>query len=243
MKKLTGYLIAALSVALFICVSALVENASRARRHLVTCNTVTVTLRDTLNLLSEDDVRSYLDRACPALIGQRIDSIRLYQVERALQTRSAIRTAEAWTTPDGTLHIGITQRDPVAKFVYSGYACYIDASGFIFPLQGNCKKSIPVFECEALPDEGSKDAVLALIAYMDRHQLSAKFPVIKVEKGNELVLLPAEGKERFIFGKPERIAEKFGSIADYYKKISASGDDVHYRSVNVKYRGQIICRQ
>lgn len=243
MKKGVKYLIAALSLALLICVCALVDNAAAARRHLVTCNNVEIRLRDTLNLLAEDDVRNFLDRACPALIGQRIDSIRLYQVEKVLETRSAVRTAEAWATADGVLHIDITQRDPVARFVYGADAFYIDGTGFIFPMQGNCRKSIPAFEWAAAPVDTAQEPFLDMITYMEKHRLTGQFPTIRVEKDGELVLIPAEGKERFIFGKPERLQEKFAAIADYYKKITGSREDVAYRTVNVKYRGQIICRK
>lgn len=243
MKKGVKYLIAALSLALLLCVCALVDNAAAARRHLVTCNNVEIRLRDTLNLLAEDDIRAFLDRSCPALIGQRIDSIRLYQLEKTLETRSAVRTAEAWTTADGVLHIDITQRDPAARLVYGTDSFYIDATGFVFPMQGNCRKSIPVFEWTVTPDDPAQEPLLELVTYMERHHLTGRFPTVRVEKDGELVLIPAEGKERFIFGKPERLQEKFAAIADYYKKITGSREDVAYRTVNVKYRGQIICRK
>ena len=106
MSKTVRYLLFALSLALFLCVSALVLQATRERRHLVTCKRVEISFKDTLNFVSEDDVRGYLKRELPTFIGMRVDSIRLYEIEQVLDSRSAILSAQAWTS-DSVLHISI----------------------------------------------------------------------------------------------------------------------------------------
>ena len=67
--------------------------------------------------------------------------------------------------------------------------------------------------------------------------------MIKVESNGDLVVVPAEGKERFIVGRPEAIPEKFAKINEYYRRIKPSVEEDMYSSVNVKYKGQIICRK
>jgi hypothetical protein len=66
---------------------------------------------------------------------------------------------------------------------------------------------------------------------------------ISVGAGGEVELKMKEGKERFIIGYPDQIEAKFGKIGKYYSHILPSLDNVQYKSVNLKYNKQIICRK
>jgi len=67
------------------------------------------------------------------------------------------------------------------------------------------------------------------------------FNRITVSDEGDIVLFPTSGNESFIFGQPENIEDKFSRIHKYYSHIKAAKGDI-YGTVNVKYKGQIICR-
>ena len=56
-------------------------------------------------------------------------------------------------------------------------------------------------------------------------------------------LIPREGKERFLFGNPFDCADKFGRLEDYYRYIVPEKGADYYRTVNVKFEKQIVCRK
>lgn len=256
MKKAVKYLLFALSLALILCITALVLIQARERRHLMTCKSVEISFKDTLNFVSEDDVRTYLKRDCPVLIGQRVDSIRLYEIEKALDSRSAILSAQAWTS-DSVLHISIRQREPVARMETADHAFYIDDRGFIFPVQGDCGKTFPLVQGR-LPlhepvgykglsstEEGQEwvEKMLTLIAYMKKSKWDGRIAKMTVLADGDIVMTPVEGRENYIFGRPENVQEKFARMNEYCKRIKPAVEDDYYASVNVKYKGQIICRK
>jgi cell division protein FtsQ len=256
MNKFVKYLLFALALGLFICMTALVRMQVRTHRHLTTCKNVEIIFKDTLNFVSEDDVRSYLRKDCPNFIGQRIDSLRLHEIEKVLDSRSAILSAQAWTA-DSTLFISIVQREPVARMESSAWAFYIDDRGYIFPVQGDCGKRFPLIKGEIPLNEapGYKGLssteegrawtakILDLLSYMRKNRWDGRIDCISVGSGGRLTMVPAEGNERFIFGRPENASEKFGKINEYYKRIKPVTEDRHYKSVDVQYKGQIICRK
>lgn len=256
MKKAVRYLMFALSLALFLCVTALVLTAARERRHLTTCKKVEISFKDTLNFVSEDDVRGYLKKECPVFTGMRVDSIKLHEIEKALDSRSAILSSQAWTS-DSVLHISIVQREPVARMETADHAFYIDDRGFIFPIQGDCGKAFPIvkgylplhepvgYKGQPATEEGRlwTGSVLSMLEWMRKNKWDRKVEMIKVEANGDLVVVPLEGRERFILGKPEAIPEKFTKINEYYRKIKPSVEEDLYTSVNLKYKGQIICRK
>ena len=190
------------------------------------------------------------------MIGQRVDSIRLYEIERALDSRSAILSTQAWTS-DSVLHISIRQREPVARMETPDHAFYIDDRGFIFPVQGDCGKTFPLVQgrlplhepvgYKGLPstEEGQEwvDKMLTLIAYMKKSKWEGRIAKMSVLADGDIVMSPVEGRESFIFGRPENVQEKFARMNEYYKRIKPAVEENYYASVNVKYKGQIICRK
>ena len=56
-------------------------------------------------------------------------------------------------------------------------------------------------------------------------------------------MVPRTGKEKFIFGSPHDWQDKFARMERYYRYIAPAKEEGWYSTVNVKYPGQIICRQ
>ena len=78
---------------------------------------------------------------------------------------------------------------------------------------------------------------------MKKTPWSEKIAAIQVESSGDLVLKPKEGKEKFIFGPPVRVGEKFGLIETYYQTVEPSKDPGWYKSVDVRFRKQLVCKK
>jgi cell division protein FtsQ len=70
-----------------------------------------------------------------------------------------------------------------------------------------------------------------------------KIVQISVREDGDLILIPREGRERFLFGQPEDVEEKFSKMEKYYTHILPAKGEGHYRTVDLKYKGQIVCRE
>ena len=64
-----------------------------------------------------------------------------------------------------------------------------------------------------------------------------------VNADGDIVMVPREGKEKFIFGGPEDPEAKFSRIERYYNTIAPARGKDTYSKVIVKYDGQIVCRK
>ena len=80
-----------------------------------------------------------------------------------------------------------------------------------------------------------------MVNYMQGNAIWAENIVqIHVDQNSDIILVPREGDEKFIFGSPDDAAAKFSRIEKYYQYIKPG--EKQYTSVNVKYKGQIICK-
>ena len=233
--------------------------AGVSSRRAILCKGLEINIIDSLHnsFVTKTDIRAYIDKEYGQYIGVPIDSIDLVRIEDIVDGRSAVRKSEAFVTKDGMMHIKVTQRKPVVRFQKADGGFYADAEGFLFPLQSSYASRVQVIDGEIplkansgykgeLTDEKEKawlKNVLNVVSYMENSRIwKDKIVQISVCDGGELVMVPRIGKERFHFGQPDNIEEKFRKMELYYTGIVPAKGDKEYSKVSLEYEGQIICR-
>ena len=215
MKITRKHIVFAAILALLSAAFALLSGAARVSRSAKLCNALDVQIRESYEFVTPEDIKGFLDKKYGPYIGVRLDSLDLGRIEKMLEEKSVVMDSEAWTTSDGVLHVSVSQRVPAVRFQRGEKGFYMDRTGYVFPLHKSYTAEVPVIE-GAVPG---------------------------IEDGGDLVLKTVDGKERFIIGFPDAIPEKFGKMAKYYSHILPSKGEGYYKSVNLKYNKQIICRK
>ena len=258
MKKGLRIALVSLMIALTFVLLLIIGRGTDRVHSMKTCTSLDVEILDSTSLgfVTAADVREIMEKDYGVYIGKSLDSLNLKKIETILTGRSAIRSSEAFTTEDGILHIYITQRGPIVRFKTPEGGYYADETGYIFPLhpkydskvtliQGDIPLVIPPgFKGTPATDkekEWLQDIIGFVKAVSKEKKWQGAFSSIKVEKDG-LILYPSQGKERFIFGGPDQYEDKLARIEKYYTNIAPSKEPGYYKSINVKYENQIICR-
>lgn len=209
------------------------------------------------SFVSKEDVKKFLDKEYGTYIGQPLDSIDLVKVEKIIDGRSAVHKSQAYITRDGRLNIRVTQRRPMVRFQKKDGGFYADADGYLFPLQSSYASRVQVVDGEIplkansgykgeVTDPKEKEwiaKVLKMISYMENSKAwKDRIVQITVSDNGELTLVPREGKEKFLFGQPDNIEDKFKRMELYYTGILPAKGEGKYTRVSVEYDGQIVCR-
>ena len=258
MGKKLRYILSALSVILLGLLLSAVSFSVKQKRADIVCTGLDVIFADSLKFVTAQDIGNFLDKQYGSYVGQKIDSVSLARIEKLLESKSAVLESEAWTTDDGLLHISITQRAPAVRFQQGTLGFYADESGFIFPTHKSytapvpcIKGSIPVTitpgfkgELESAQEKQWVLDVLALTRYMSKSKaLIGKIEQMSVNADGDIIMTPVQGSETIVFGSPKQAEEKFSRLEKYYSHILPEKGEGYYKSVNVKYNGQIICRK
>lgn len=203
------------------------------------------------------DIEKWLEEEYRAYAGLPLDSVNLYRIESIIQGHSVVRDCQAWLTDDGILHVELSQREPVILFDDGANGFYADATGFIFPLQSKGIAEVPVVEgriplkvergFKGYPEDPQEKAwlemIIGLVKQMRGTVWERNIARITVDREQNLVLTPLEGKEQFIFGAPVRVEEKFRLMEAYYESVVPSKEKGWYKTVDLRYRGQLVCRK
>lgn len=260
MKAVTrNILTAAVLMAALIYIASFL-GVSAGKRNGAVCSGIRIAILDSArnSFVTPSEIRGYLKSEFGEIKGKPLNSLDLVRIEKAVNGRSAVRKSEAFTTPDGILHVEVTQREPVVRFENQKGGFYSDSDGYIFPLQSSYTSYVPILDGDIpvrikpgykgeIQDAGERKwlmTVLEMIDYMKRHDgWSDRIVQMSVRKNGDIVMIPREGKERFIFGRPDNYEEKFRMMGKYYTSIVPAKGEGYYSTVNVKYAGQVICRR
>lgn len=258
MRLAWKYVIAALSLGILILLLTVLSVKSQAARSERTCSGIEVEFRNDQGFISKTDIKELITKNYGIVSGKRIEEIDIARIEQILDGRSSILKSEVYTTADGILHTIIAEREPAVRFMTPAGSWYADDTGFLFPMQKNSTSRVPIVDgsvpvgfkpgfkghAEKASERKWIEGILSMLHWLDAHR-SWKDAIaqIHIEEDGNIVLIPAEGGERFIIGRPEDFGKKFGKIEEYYRCIVPAKGEEYYSIVNVSFDGQIVCRK
>lgn len=259
MKRAIRYILIGSGGALLAAVMILACTAGAAARKSLTCERLEIAVLDSMqnSFVTSADIRSYLDKEYGRYIGISLDSLDLTRIEDIIDGRSAVLKSQAYVTKDGSLHINVTQRKPIVRFQKKDGGFYADAEGYIFPLQRSYASHVQVIDgyIPLAANSGYKGAIenpeekawfekmMKVVNHIEHDKKwKDKIVQISIDAKGDLILIPRVGNEQFHFGQPSEIAEKFRKMEKYYTHIVPAKGSGHYKVVDLKYQGQIVCR-
>ena len=85
--------------------------------------------------------------------------------------------------------------------------------------------------------------MMYLVNYIENSKTwKGKIVQIHIEQNGDIVLVPRKGQETIVLGQPTEIEDKFERLARYYTAIIPEKGEKTYKRVDLRYRGQIVCR-
>ena len=246
---------------LLVCVLTGAYFLGAANRKPIRCKGLAITVTDSAmnKFITPREIRHYLDEELEGgYIGVQLDSINLSRVEEILDSKSAILKSEAFTTKDSILNVVVTQKKPIVRFQKGTKGFYAVEDCSLFPLQSTYTSHVMVVDGYiplkiehgylGKPDteEGCRwlKGIVGLVKYINASRTwQSKIVQITVQEDGNLVLIPREGRERFLFGQACDMEKKFEKMELYYKGIREEKGEDAYRTVDLRFEGQIICRK
>ena len=246
---------------LLVCVLTGAYLLGMSSRKPIKCKGVSITVTDSAmnRFISAREIKKFLDEELEGgYIGVQIDSIDLGRIEEILDSKGAILKSQAYTTKDSLLNVRVTQKMPVVRFQKGTKGFYAVEDCSLFPLQSTYTSHVMVVDGYiplkiehgylGKPDteQGSKwlQDIVGLVNYIENSKTwKNKIVQITVLQDSDLMLIPREGQERFLFGQICDIEEKFDKMGLYYKSIQHKKGEDAYKTVDLRFKDQIVCRK
>ncbi len=225
------------------------------------CAGLTVTVRDSsdYHFVTGREIKRMVNNGKAKYSGVPMKEVQMLEIESMIAAIPELRITEAYQTIDGILHIEVDQRNPVVRFsTTSGTEYYVDEEGYIIRKRGLNPPRVHMaragfdirndqqlgnrigqdFEHKALSD------LYDLVQYIRKDQLlSALIDQIEIDRRGEIDLITRTGGHRVIFGDISDMEMKFKTLVEFYRQIPEETGWNRYRSISLKYSGQVVCKK
>lgn len=256
MNRLFKYLLVLFILILTGVAAALTATLAEAARSHVGCRHIRIENESPqqTRFLSDRQVIDELEHHFGHLYGVPLDQLDLHAMEALIDGKSAVLKSEVFVSyPDSSLHVGIRERIPVLRFQPAGgQGFYCDREGVLFPLQNSYSARVPIvdgtlpLDCWWNVSPAGKqflEEMLALAGFLrSERKWEDRCSQIHVSRGGAVSLVFVPWEETFIIGDSRNLEAKFKKIEQYICSVRPQAGDKRYKSVNVRFDRQIICK-
>ena len=198
--------------------------------------------KDERSYVSEQELFTLLKQHNAYPVGEYLHRINLQHMENIIRQHPMVRTAECYTAEDGTARIRVTQRVPLLKVVTADEAYYIDTDRCKMPLVASIRDTVPV----AMGKVGFEMASTVLADFAEWVQEDdywrARIEAIDVRLPRQVCIKQNGKQEDLMIGDLMGYAGKLEKAEVFYRR-TASMEKPHYRTLDLRYRGQVVARR
>lgn len=198
-----------------------------------------------LHYLEEKEVKDQTD--IPT--GVSPDSLSFRDIISDIEQIPFVDQARINVEPSGKLHIQITEREPIALLVDDNAKVYVDKDGLRLPRIMGKAADVPLlygFETEPMEDTLSSDAFKKtrdfLVSMRKKSVSDATISELVWTKDEGVVALTNENGVKLIFGN-EDFESRLDNWEAFYREIIKTKGMAAMRSVDMRFRGQIVTRE
>jgi cell division protein FtsQ len=210
-------------------------------------------------MITLDNINAIITRNFGQVAGAPVLGIDIHKMEKAILANPYVSKCEVFQTIDKGLEMKVVTREPIVRVINEdGAQYYIDHFGYVMPLNparptrvliasGNIKDryvSLDKSERSLLsyPDSSVLQQVYPVAWHISQDEFLASFiDQIYVNEETEIELVPKIGSQIILLGSAEDAREKLENLKTFYKKVMNQIDWNTYKSINLKYKNQVVC--
>lgn len=219
-----------------------------------TCEKIEVVLPGNQFFIERAEIDEILKSKNGLLIGRRLSGIDIQYLENKLKANPFIEYAKVYIDMNGVIHAEVKQRVPVLRILnLSGQDFYVDQNGLKIPLSDHFTARVLAAngliledfsgKVDTLRTKLSKDLFLTAKYIAEDSLWNDQIVQMYVNEKNDIELVPRVGNQKIILGNADNLKEKFRNLLLFYKKALPQAGWDTYSSINLKFKGQIVCEK
>lgn len=195
-------------------------------------------------LVKPADVERLLLKQMPHIKAQLVKEVETDQVLRCIQKSPYLHQTQISVSMSRDIVIRTHQRTPIAQIFTGKSSFFIDSTATRMPLSEYSTPDVIVANYQDSTSKHSLAAISHVANFLHSHPEYADiFDQIYEEHNHDLYLVPKLGSHVVLLGDTNDLDTKFHNLITVYRKgMQKKGWDT-YKLINLKYKGQVICRR
>lgn len=211
------------------------------------------------SMITLDEIQKLISKNFGEIKGTPVAWINLMQMEKILLDHPYISSCEVYQTIECDLILKVRVRQPLVRIINEENQQYfIDYTGFAMPINparpahiivangyiGDRFVSLDKTEkpLSSFPDSSVLRQIYPVARIISSDSFLKSFiDQIYIHQNHEIELVPKIGSQIIILGNAENAHEKLENLKTFYLKVMKSIDWNVYKSINLKYKNQVVC--
>jgi cell division protein FtsQ len=211
-------------------------------------------LPDGSKLITEKEVKNALNKAFGNnLEGIELADLEVERIERVLEDDPFVMDANAYLDQHNEIHVRIQQREPLLRIMdNNGGNYYLDKNGAKMPTSKNyaarvlvATGNIPPHSPDFLDKKRNalKDLYVLTNRILEDEFLANFIQQIHLNSVGDFVLVPLIGDQKIILGSVNKLEAKITKLKTFYREGMPYMGWNKYKSINLKFTGQVVCKR
>jgi cell division protein FtsQ len=214
---------------------------------------ITIVRESENGFLSVESVTALVNRQGNADISM-IKDIDQRQIENLLRQNPYVENVDVLINIHSVLVINIKEKNPVARVFNTSFeSFYIDDKGKLFPVSSTYIPKLVVASgnigASYIQPAANNDTNLRVLRELKElaillrknEFLNAQITQIYVADNGEYELVPLLGEHIILFGGIENAGDKIENLEVFYKDALVKLGWDKYKTINIKYKNQVVC--
>ena len=188
-----------------------------------------------------EDVQAMIRDDGLELLGKPISAIDFQLLESLIATNPHVEDVQVYSLISGDLKIEISQRTPLLRVMpLSMRGFYLDKNGVQMKLSG--KYTARVTLANGHIDKDMVNDLFLLATFVNNNKFwQSQVQQIYVDSAQQILLIPRVGRHKIILGEVKNLDYKFRNLLALYKDGFNKLGWNQYRTIDLSYKGQIVC--
>ncbi len=207
------------------------------------CQGLQIIVRDSLDkhFVTNDDLIYILKKNRLYPIDIPMNEINTEEIEAELLSNEMISHVEVYKTPSRLIKLEIEQKMPILRVNSQSGNYYIDNRGSVMPLSRHYVAHVLV--ASGYVEKGfAKNELYKFALFLQENKFwNDQIEQIYIDADKNVELIPRVGNHRIILGSFDNYSEKLGKLKLFYEQAIPKVGWDKYRTINLKYKNQIVC--
>lgn len=198
-------------------------------------------LNDEIGLIAESDIERFLRERNLHPVGKKVKEIRGVDIEKALNTKEVIKSAEFFVTPSGVSHIRVRQRIPKFRvFPNNRESYYIDTERNKIHARSNNAAYLPIVSGNVSFEKASGE-LFDFVSFLERNAFwNAQIEQIYIRADQQIELVPRVGESIILLGTLDDYQSRLEKLRRLYTNAFNTIGWNRYKVLDLRFRGQIV---
>lgn len=205
-------------------------------------------------LITEQNVLNMLAKSFGSAISQTaLSQLEIDRMEKVVEADPFVQDAAVYIDQQNNLQLTIIQRNPVLRIMdANGGNYYLDKEGKKMPVSSNYTARVVVVTGKLPPHTPDflekrsnllKDVFQVWQKLEEDAFLKGFIQQLHVSNNGDILMSPLIGDQIIILGSTRHLEDKLERLKVFYKQAVPYEGWRKYKTINLKYNGQIVCNK